>query len=156
MVFFDADIVARRSSRSSGTLATPMFGSLVANAYGAASAPPPVSALYSELFPALGRPTRPKRSMGRSRYRLKNATPGTSGGLLVPGVNAASGWGDTASEVEGEPRNVMKISCRLTPRQVLSECHPCRVLEPARAGRRALLSVRLRAERTVVFRLGRS
>src|SRR6188768_2118195 len=61
--FFDFDITARRSRRSSGTLATPMFGSLVANAYGAASAPPPVRALYSELFPALGRPTRPKRSM---------------------------------------------------------------------------------------------
>ena len=57
------DISASRSRRSSGTLATPMFGSLVAKAYGAASAPPPVRALYSELFPALGRPTRPKRSM---------------------------------------------------------------------------------------------
>ena len=57
------DISASRSRRSSGTLATPMLGSLVANAYGAASAPPPVRALYSELFPALGRPTRPKRSM---------------------------------------------------------------------------------------------
>ena len=39
------DISASRSRRSSGTLATPMFGSLVAKAYGAASAPPPVRAL---------------------------------------------------------------------------------------------------------------
>ena len=34
-------------------------------AYGAASAPPPVRALYSELLPALGRPTRPKRSIAK-------------------------------------------------------------------------------------------
>ena len=57
------DMSASRSRRSSGTLATPTFGSLVAKAYGAASAPPPVRALYSEDLPALGRPTRPKRSM---------------------------------------------------------------------------------------------
>ena len=31
IVFFDCDIADSRSSRSSGTLATPMFGSLVAN-----------------------------------------------------------------------------------------------------------------------------
>ena len=59
------DIAASRSSRSSGTLATPMLGSFVANGYGAASAPPPVRALYSELLPALGRPTRPKRSIAK-------------------------------------------------------------------------------------------
>src|SRR6188768_3215545 len=74
--FFDFDIAARRSRRSSGTLATPMFGSFVANGYGAASAPPPVSALYSELLPALGRPTRPKRSMSRPRLaRRTGARP---------------------------------------------------------------------------------
>src|SRR3954453_22876490 len=44
-----------------------MFGSLVANGYGAASAPPPVSALYNELLPAFGRPTRPKRSITMAR-----------------------------------------------------------------------------------------
>ena len=70
------DISASRSRRSSGTLATPMLGSLVANAYGAASAPPPVRALYSELLPALGRPTRPKRSMRRSRLRLPRPRSG--------------------------------------------------------------------------------
>src|SRR6056297_213568 len=53
-----------------------MFGSLVANGYGAASAPPPVSALYSELLPALGRPTSPKRSMRRPRLpRWHDARP---------------------------------------------------------------------------------
>src|SRR6056297_2647934 len=66
-VCFDFDIADSWSSRSSGTLATPMFGSFVANGYGAASAPPPVSALYSEPLPALGRPTSPKRSMSRPR-----------------------------------------------------------------------------------------
>ena len=39
------DISASASRRWSGTLATPTLGSLVAKAYGAASAPPPVSAL---------------------------------------------------------------------------------------------------------------
>jgi len=38
-------ISARRSTRSSGTLATPTLGSTVANAYGAARAPPPARAL---------------------------------------------------------------------------------------------------------------
>ena len=57
------DISASRSRRWSGTLATPTFGSLVAKAYGAASAPPPVSALYSDDLPALGRPTSPNRSI---------------------------------------------------------------------------------------------
>ena len=41
----ELDISASRSRRSSGTLATPTLGSVVANAYGAASAPPPASAL---------------------------------------------------------------------------------------------------------------
>ena len=62
--FWLLDISASRSSRSSGTLATPTFGSLVANAYGAARAPPPASALYSEDLPALGSPTNPNRSIG--------------------------------------------------------------------------------------------
>ena len=43
--FLVFDMIASWSMRSSGTLATPMFGSLVANGYGAARAPPPVSAL---------------------------------------------------------------------------------------------------------------
>src|SRR4051794_26088349 len=64
---FDLLIAPSWSTRVSGTLATPMFGSLVANGYGAASAPPPVSALYNELLPAFGRPTRPKRSMTMAR-----------------------------------------------------------------------------------------
>ena len=62
---FDLLIAASWSTRSSGTLATPMLGSFVAKGYGAASAPPPVRALYSELLPALGRPTRPKRSIAK-------------------------------------------------------------------------------------------
>src|SRR3954451_10707929 len=62
--FFDLDISARASSRGSGTFARPTFGSLVANGYGAASAPPPASALNSDDLPALGRPTTPNRSMG--------------------------------------------------------------------------------------------
>src|SRR5690349_6433153 len=62
--FFDFDITASRSSRSSGTLARPTFGSLVANGYGAASAPPPANALNNDDFPALGRPTNPNRSIG--------------------------------------------------------------------------------------------
>src|SRR4051794_17920765 len=62
--FFDLDISASRSRRRSGTLATPTFGSVVANAYGAASAPPPASALYRDDLPELGRPTKPKRSIG--------------------------------------------------------------------------------------------
>src|SRR3954454_23411646 len=62
--FFDLDISARASSRGSGTFARPTFGSLVANGYGAASAPPPASALNSDDLPALGRPTNPNRSMG--------------------------------------------------------------------------------------------
>ena len=102
------DISASRSRRSSGTLATPMLGSLVANAYGAASAPPPVRALYSELFPALGRPTRPKRSMRPTTLPAAVATVAAHalgtvdlavGGAGRPGVIAdvaaaaeAAGW----------------------------------------------------------------
>ncbi len=57
-----ADMAASASSRLSSTLATPTLGSRVANAYGAARAPPPASALYSDDLPALGRPTNPNRS----------------------------------------------------------------------------------------------
>ena len=45
------------------------FGSVVANAYGAARAPPPAKALKSDDFPALGKPTNPNRSIGRRGYR---------------------------------------------------------------------------------------
>ena len=56
-------MTASASSRASGTRATPTLGSVVANAYGAASAPPPASELNSDDFPAFGRPTNPKRSI---------------------------------------------------------------------------------------------
>jgi hypothetical protein len=49
-----------------------MFGSLVANGYGAASAFDPVNALYKDDFPALGKPTRPKRSMRGVRLSVPN------------------------------------------------------------------------------------
>src|SRR5688572_4629967 len=62
--FFDFDISASASRRASGTLARPTFGSLVANGYGAASAPPPARALNSDDLPALGRPTNPNFSIG--------------------------------------------------------------------------------------------
>ena len=59
------DIAAKASSRESSTLAMPIFGSLVANGYGAARAFEPVRALYSDDLPALGSPTSPKRSIQR-------------------------------------------------------------------------------------------
>src|SRR5689334_11636596 len=59
-----------------------MFGSFVANGYGAANAPPPVSALYSELLPAFGRPTRPKRSIAPQRVPRPGERAGGSSGLV--------------------------------------------------------------------------
>src|SRR5688572_25065581 len=56
------DIAESRSRRSSGTSATPTFGSTVAKGYAAASALPPDKALKRDDLPALGRPTKPKRS----------------------------------------------------------------------------------------------
>src|SRR5688500_10897980 len=64
--FFDFDITARASRRWSGTFARPTFGSLVANGYGAAGAPPPASALNNDDLPAWGRPTNPNFSIGWS------------------------------------------------------------------------------------------
>ena len=55
----------------------PTFGSTVAKAYGAASAPPPARALYNDDFPAFGSPTKPKRS---TAGRLStDVTPGDPG-----------------------------------------------------------------------------
>src|SRR5688572_19871218 len=70
-------MAARASSLGSGTRATPTLGSVVAKAYGAASAPPPASALYSEDFPALGSPTNPNRSIGLARVRGPGSAPRT-------------------------------------------------------------------------------
>ena len=62
--FFERlDISASASSRWSGTEATPTLVSVVEKGWAATGASPPVRALNSEDFPALGRPTRPKRSM---------------------------------------------------------------------------------------------
>src|SRR4051812_39358316 len=81
------DIATRRSRRSSGTLATPMLGSFVAKGYGAARAPPPVRALYSELLPAFGSPTRPKRSIRRATLPPAVATvPGRALGAVALAV----------------------------------------------------------------------
>src|SRR5204862_5179 len=65
-VFFDALIVDRASSRSSATCATPMWVSVVEYEWGATTAAPPVSALKSADFPALGSPTSPNRSIARA------------------------------------------------------------------------------------------
>src|SRR5690606_11323530 len=78
---------ARASSRGSGTLATPTLGSRVANAYGAARAPPPARALYSDDLPALGRPTKPKRS---TRAGYSRPGPDPPGGATRPGPHG--GW----------------------------------------------------------------
>ncbi len=130
--FLDFDIAARRSSRSSGTLATPMFGSFVANGYGAASAPPPVSALYSELLPALGRPTRPKRSM-----RPPEATGApTAGGRRERNVKAPSVTPSVRSRCEALDGLVDRrdVALRHPPaHQVDHVVHP---LEPLRRRRR--------------------
>ena len=68
--FRDRLISARRSSRSSGTLAVPMFVSVVENGWAATGASAPVSALNSDVFPAFGNPTNPNRSIGRSRLPM--------------------------------------------------------------------------------------
>jgi hypothetical protein len=56
--------LGQRSSRSSGTLATPTLGSVVAKAYGAARAPPPAEGVVQRgLARRWAEPTNPKRSI---------------------------------------------------------------------------------------------
>src|SRR5690606_25447890 len=94
----DFDISANRSSRSSGTLATPMLGSLVANGYGAASAPPPVSALYNDDFPALGSPTSPNRSMRPASLPTARRPPPCRPHRPVVGGDKAAGCGSATCQ----------------------------------------------------------
>jgi hypothetical protein len=58
----DVLMTASASTLGSGTVATPMLVSVVENGWGATVADPPVSALNSADFPALGSPTIPNRS----------------------------------------------------------------------------------------------
>ncbi len=60
VVFRDLKISVRRVSRSSGTMATPMFGSTVENGKLATTAFPPTSALKIVDFPTLGSPIIPQ------------------------------------------------------------------------------------------------
>ena len=119
------DISASRSRRSSGTLATPMLGSLVANAYGAARAPPPVRALYNELLPALGSPTSPKRSMRRSRLTaLGTVAPVTP----LEALDRAIHYLDRAHETG------FKAKAFVRAREVVRELPPGELEERAEAG----------------------
>ena len=109
------------SRRWSGTLATPTLGSLVAKAYGAASAPPPVSALYSEDLPALGRPTNPKRSIpNQGGYGL------AGGGASV--ARAASGVAGQAVHRPAVHPNRAEADVEVDGRRVPVEHRP---LQPA-------------------------
>src|SRR4051795_11153966 len=61
--FFDFDISASAVRRGSGTCAMPTWLSVVEKGWAATGTDAPVRALNSDDLPALGRPTRPRRSI---------------------------------------------------------------------------------------------
>jgi len=61
--FLLALIAANASSRGSGRGAMETDDSVVVKGWGATEALPPVRALNNDVFPALGSPTRPRRSI---------------------------------------------------------------------------------------------
>ncbi len=117
--FLLALIAANASSRASGRGAMETDDSVVVKGWGATAALAPVRALNKDVFPALGRPTRPRRSIGPDATRPSAGPSGAGRGRrprdsnLGPYVETDQQAQDPRQE-EGQPRQAAQRRSRLS------------------------------------------
>src|SRR5579864_3932711 len=99
-------MTARAERRWSETWATPTFVSVVEKGWAATRAEPPVSALNRLDLPALGRPTRPSRSIGQTLLPA---------GSVQDRVKAHGEEEEQGQAEQGQPRAQAQRASRLTP-----------------------------------------
>ena len=116
--FWLALMRARASSRASGSGATATAVSVVVKGCDATGASAPVRALNNDVLPALGKPTRPSRSIGSRRYRLADDAPS---GVAIGASRARAALPSAVTERCRRPIAWTAMSKRTVKRKIRSK-----------------------------------